>query len=157
MKSGVISCRKSISIIERVISIHIKIHVQFLTSHFNDLSRCISKFTGWAIIEELSIRRRLRTFLINQGQKARVKHCYVGLSSWYGVLVCNNMYRYERHFGSFCRNPTILKMVLIASKWVNTENIFVEIQWHVLCDLYCAKNSANVNETGYPNFGNRTR
>ena len=35
------------------------------------------------------------------------------------------MYRYEHHFGSFYRNPTILEMVSIASKeWVNTENLF---------------------------------
>ena len=57
--------------------------VEFLASHFCDLSRCISKFTGWVIIEELSIRRRLRIFLISLGQKTRVKHCYVDLSSWY--------------------------------------------------------------------------
>ena len=44
---------------------------------------CISKFTSWAIIEELSVRRRLRTFLINWGRKTCVKHCYVELSSWY--------------------------------------------------------------------------
>ena len=37
----------------------------------------------WAIIEELSKRRRLRIFLISWGQKTRVKHCYVELSSWY--------------------------------------------------------------------------
>ena len=41
-----------------------------------------SEFTGWAIIE-LSIRRRLRTFLISWGQKTCVKHCYVDLLSWY--------------------------------------------------------------------------
>ena len=40
------------------------------------------KFTGWAIVEELSIRRRLRTFLISCGQKTSVKHCYVDLSLW---------------------------------------------------------------------------
>ena len=39
------------------------------------------------------------------------------------------MYRYERHFESFYRNPTILETVLIASKWVHTENLFIEIQW----------------------------
>ena len=33
------------------------------------------------------------------------------------VLVCINMYRYERNFGSFYRNPTIQ----ILSKWVNTD------------------------------------
>ena len=96
--------------------------VEFLASNFNDLSRCISKFTGWVIIEELSIRRRLRTFLISWGQKMRVKHCYVDLSS--RVLVYN-MYRYERDFRSFYHNPTIAETVsIIASKLANTENLF---------------------------------
>ena len=45
-----------------------------------DLSHCVSKFTGWAIIEKMSICRRVRTFLISRGQKTRVKHCYVDLS-----------------------------------------------------------------------------
>ena len=31
------------------------------------------------------------------------------------VMVYNNMYRYEHHFGSFYRNPTILETVSIAS------------------------------------------
>ena len=43
----------------------------------------ISKSTGWAIIEELSIRRRVRTFLVSWGQTTRVKNCYVDLSSSY--------------------------------------------------------------------------
>ena len=38
-------------------------------------------------------------------------------------LVSNDMYRYERHFGSFYPNPTILETVPIASKWVNTDLI----------------------------------
>ena len=41
------------------------------------LFRCLSKSTGWAIIEELSIRRRVSTFLISWGQKTCEKHCYV--------------------------------------------------------------------------------
>ena len=47
---------------------------------------------GWAIIEELSIRRRLRTFLISWGLKTRVKHYYVDLSSWYELwfAVCTS-------------------------------------------------------------------
>ena len=51
---------------------------------------CKSEFTGWAIIK-LSIRRWRRTFLISWGQKTRVKHCYVDLSSWYElwfVIIC---------------------------------------------------------------------
>ena len=53
-----------------------------------------SEFTGWAIIEELSIRRRLRTFLISCGQKTSVKHCYVDLSLWYELclaIICIDM------------------------------------------------------------------
>ena len=38
------------------------------------------------------------------------------------------MYQYERHFGSFYRNPTIFETVAIASKWVNAEIFFIEIQ-----------------------------
>ena len=57
-------------------------YVKFSASHLSDLARC-KKFTGWAIIEELSIRRRLGIFLIIWGQKTRVKHCYADLSSWY--------------------------------------------------------------------------
>ena len=66
------------------------IDVEFLASHFNNLS----KFTGWAIIEEVSIRRRPRTFLVSWGQKTCVKYCYVDLSSWYGfwfAIICINM------------------------------------------------------------------
>ena len=82
---------------------YIYVCVEFLASHFSDLS----KFTGWAIIEEPSIRRRPRTFLVSWGQKNRVKYCYVDLSSWFGFWFANNMYRYERNFGFFYRNPTI--------------------------------------------------
>ena len=105
VKSGAINFRlnwfrKSISIIERsfiymyiymYIYVCIYIYVEFFISHFNDLS----KFTGWAIIEELSIRRRPRTFLVSWGQKkTRVKYFYVDLSSWYGfwfAIICIDM------------------------------------------------------------------
>ena len=33
------------------------------------------------------------------------------------------MHRYERHFGSFYRDPTILVTFSIASQWVNTDPI----------------------------------
>ena len=40
-------------------------------------------------------------------------------------LVCNNMYRYERHFGFFLSQSNNFR----DSKWVNTENFFfIEIQ-----------------------------
>ena len=70
--------------------IYIYEYVKFLASHFSDLA-CCKKFTGWAIIEELSICWRLRTFLISWGQKTRVKHCYVDLSSRYefwSAMIC---------------------------------------------------------------------
>ena len=51
------------------------------------VSLCIPKFTGWAIIEELSKRWPLRTFPISPGQKRHVKHCHVDLSSWYDFWV----------------------------------------------------------------------
>ena len=41
-------------------------------------------------------------------------------------LVCNNMYWYECHFGSFYRDPTIIETVSIASQWVNT---FAQTDW----------------------------
>ena len=75
--------RKSISIIERVISIYLYRYILNSWHHNLTISPCISKFTRWAIIEELSKRRRLRTYLINRGQKTRVKHCYVDFLSWY--------------------------------------------------------------------------
>ena len=34
----------------------------------------LTKFTGWAIIEELSIRRRLRIFVISWAQKTCIKN-----------------------------------------------------------------------------------
>ena len=66
----------------------LKIHIDYREGYIDtswhhtsrDLTRCISKFTGLAIIEERSIRR-VRRFLISWGQKAPVKHCYVDLSS----------------------------------------------------------------------------
>ena len=69
--------RKSISIIELFVSI-ISIYIGFLATNF---LRSLSKFTGWAIIEELSIRRRVRRFLSSWGQRARVKVYNSDLSS----------------------------------------------------------------------------
>ena len=45
---------------------------------FSDLYRNLS---GWAIIEELSIRGRVRRFLRSWGQRARVKLYNIDLSS----------------------------------------------------------------------------
>ena len=56
--------RKSISIIELFLSIYINIYRFLGIANFSDPPGSISKFTGWAIIEELSKRRRVRTFLI---------------------------------------------------------------------------------------------
>ena len=87
-------------------NIYIYIHVEFLASHFSDLSRSLEKFTGWAIIEELSIRRRLCTFFISWGQKTCMLYWFIVVIR---ILVCDCMYWYEHHFGSFYRNTTILE------------------------------------------------
>ena len=82
--------RKSISIIELFVSM-ISIYIEFLATNFY---RSLSKFTGWAIIEELSIRRRVRQFLSSGGQRAHVKHYNIDLSAWYEfwfVLICIDM------------------------------------------------------------------
>ena len=60
------------------------------------LSPCIIfwQYTGWAIMEELSIRWRVHTFLISWGQKTRVKHCYDDSSSCYEfwfAIICIDM------------------------------------------------------------------
>ena len=89
--------RKSTWIIKSVIYIYIYIYM--LSSWYNILTispivPIWSEFTGWAIIEELSIRRRLSTFLISCGQKTHVKHCYVDLSSWHELwfaITCMDM------------------------------------------------------------------
>ena len=68
----------------------------------------------WAIIKELSICRRVRTFLISWGQKTCEKWlCWFIVVLW--VLVCKNMYRYERHFGSFHRYSPLLMFPIAQS------------------------------------------
>ena len=82
--------RKSISIIELFVSI-ISIYIGFLATNFY---RSLSKFTGWAIIQELSKRRRVRRFLNSWGQRAHVKPYNIDLSSWYEfwfALICIDM------------------------------------------------------------------
>ena len=66
----------------------------------NDLSH--RKFTGWAIIEGLSICRRLRTFIISWGLKTRVKHCHVDLSSWYELCRSLSPRGYSEEFPADC-------------------------------------------------------
>ena len=102
VKSGAINLRlnwyrKSISIIESVIYIYISI---CRVLGINDLSH--RKFTGWAIIEELSIRWRLRTFLISWGLKTRVKHSHVDLSSWYKLCRSLSPRGYSKEFPVDC-------------------------------------------------------
>ena len=125
VKSGAINFRlnwyrKSILIIERVVYVYIHIYiyidVEFLASHFN-----LSKFTGWVIIEELSIRWWPLTLLVSWGQKnscTKILLCWFIVMIW--VLVCNNMYQYECHFGFFYRNPTILEQQKDASECLMT-------------------------------------
>ena len=102
---------------------YIYIYVEFLALHFNNLSQvCKSEFTGWAIIEELSIRRRLHTFLISWWQKTHVKHWNVDLSSWYELWFAIKCIDMDVILDLFTAIQQFLEMVSIA--WVNTENLF---------------------------------
>ena len=93
------------------ISIYISIYIciysyTLIFSRSLPLKTVVSKSTGWAIIEELSIRRRVRTYLVSWGQTTRVKNCYVDLSSsyefWYPIIFIDmNVI--------FYRNPPILE------------------------------------------------
>ena len=49
-------------------------------------------------------------------------------------LVCNDMYWYERHCGSFYRNPTTLKTVSIASQWVNWHRLVEKLFFNEIRD-----------------------
>ena len=76
-------------------------------------------------MEELSIRRRLRTFLISWGQKTNVKHCNVDLSLWY-----------ELWFAIICIDMDVILDLSTAIQqfyeetvsiaWVNTENFLLK-------------------------------
>ena len=104
---------------------YIYIYVEFLASHFSDLSCCISKFTSWAIIEELSIHRWVCIFLISWGQKMHVKNCYVDLLSWYEfwfAIICismNIISDLSTTIRQFYR-----RFRFIATKWVNAGEFF---------------------------------
>ena len=111
------------------IYIYIYIHIYIYRCRVLCIVQRISiEIYRWAIIEELSIRRRLRIFLISWGQKTRVKHCYVELSLWYEfwfAMICINMNIISD------RSTTILQFYrrfrFIASKQVNgsTREIFL--------------------------------
>ena len=136
VKSGAIRLNwypKSISIIERsYIYILYHIYVEFLASHFNDLS----KFTGWAIIEELSIRRRPRTFLVSWGQRKSCKILLWWLSSWYGFWFAITCIDLNVNLDFSIANPgsqtNNLETVSVVSKQVNgsTRNIFFYYYWN---------------------------
>ena len=87
---------KSVSIIDCDIYIYIYIYRErereidicrvFGITFLRDLPLLVEWFIEIyrvAIIKELSIRQRLRIFVISWGQKTHVKHCYVNLSSWF--------------------------------------------------------------------------
>ena len=80
---SVLPIDKKIRIDYREGDIYIYIYVYRCRVLCITLFRISIEIYRWAIIEELSIRRRLRIFLISWGQKTRVKHCYAELSSWY--------------------------------------------------------------------------
>ena len=104
--------------------IYMYIYVQFLASHFNDLSPLYIKMHRVG-----NNRRTVNTSMtLHISDQLGTKNVCKTLLCWFiimiRVLVCNNMYRYECHFGSFYQNPTISETVSVVSKWTNTENIF---------------------------------
>ena len=98
---------------------------------FSDLSHCLQNFTGWAVIEELSIRRRFHTFLVSYGQKTRVKHCYVDLSSWFEfwfAMICidmNVILDLSTAMQQFYRR---FRLPVHGSTQTSLKNVFIEIQ-----------------------------
>ena len=68
--------------------------------------QCLSKSTRWAIIEDLSIRRRV----CNISDQLGTENVWETLLCWLIVVlwVHKNMYRRERHFGSFHRYSSLL-------------------------------------------------
>ena len=106
----------------RVILIYIDIY-PFVASYFERSLPLYIEIYRVAIIEELSIRRRIRPFLISWGQKTRFRQGLVVLSQkyefWFSITYIHmNVMLYL----SYCKT-TIVETVSIASKWVNTDHI----------------------------------
>ena len=99
---------------------YIYLYIEFLASYFRDPSRWKQWYIemyGWVIIEELSIRRRVHTFLVSWGQTTRVNNCYVDLSSsyefWFPIIFIDmNVI--------FYRNPPILETFASMCHWPPT-------------------------------------
>ena len=73
-----------------IIYTYIYIYVEFLASHFTELSR----FTGWAIIKGMSIRRWPCIFLISWGQ---ITTHIDGKNHWIKVDLTINMYAFMKY------------------------------------------------------------
>ena len=107
-------------------SMSICIYIKFLASYFRDPSHCLAKFTGCQVGDNRRtvIHRRVRIFLISWGQKTCEKQsCWFIVVLW--VLVWKNMYRYERHFGSFHRYYPLLMFPIAQSTWSNLPKLTV--------------------------------
>ena len=126
MKSGAINFRlnwyrKSISIIERS---YIYIYIIYMSSSWHRIL-----MTSLEIYMVGDNRRTVKTSTTPHisGQLGTKKSCKI-LLCWFivmiWVLVCHNMYRYERHFGFFLSQSNNLETVSVVSKWVDTENRF---------------------------------
>ena len=83
------------------------------------------------------------------GDRKRVWNTVMLIIVMIWAPVCDNMYRYGRHLGSFYHNATILETVSIA--WVNSKRriFFIEIQRHEIilspmCRCYCKMWKSNV-------------
>ena len=102
-------------------------YVEFLASHFSDISRCLSKW----FIKIYRVGDNKRTVSTSKtahicdqfGTENACKTLLCPFIVMIWVLVSNNMYRYQHHFGLFYRNPTILETVSMlpanGSTWEN--------------------------------------
>ena len=99
----------------------------FQTFHEKKLkSGAINPRLNWYRKSISIIKSIIYFYIYRVGKDRKTVNTLTTLWCWFIVmmwaLVCDNMYRYGRHFGSFYCSPTILETVSIA--WVNTENLF---------------------------------
>ena len=120
------------------------IYIIYMSSSWHNIltisPRCESEFTRWAIIEDLSIRRRLRTFLISWGQVGIVL-------KWHTLVPClqprNTQWHEIKGAGETVETPRVPTSPQGEHSLAESRHD----HWWRLPDVYVgAKNS-----TGFPN------
>ena len=100
------------------IYIYIYMSSSWLAQHFNDLCYLLPVYIGIYRVGDNKRTVNTSTTTAHSFDQLGTENAWETLLYWFiiiiGALVCDNMYRYGRHFGSFYRNPIILEMVSIA-------------------------------------------